>query len=155
MKFNVTINDRIVKRCSGEYAAKESDRMYSMPGRCPVCGDILETTRLHCRQCDTMIEGHFSMERLSRLSAEQLSFVETFLRCEGTIKRVEKELGVSYPTVRSRLEDVIRTLGFEVISTYPAGMEELSDTERTRILDQLDRGEIAYEEALRLLRKEE
>ena len=95
------------------------------------------------------------MERLSRLSTEQLSFVETFLRCEGTIKRVEKELGVSYPTVRSRLEDVIRTLGFEVISTYPAGIEELSDTERTRILDQLDRGEIAYEEALRLLRKEE
>lgn len=95
------------------------------------------------------------MERLSRLNAEQLSFVETFLRCEGTIKRVERELGVSYPTVRSRLEEVIRTLGFEVVSTYPIGTGELSDSDRTRILDQLDRGEIAYEEALRLLRKEQ
>lgn len=128
--------------------------MYPMPGRCPVCGDVLEATRLHCRQCDTTIEGHFSMERLSRLNAEQLSFVETFLRCEGTIKRVERELGVSYPTVRARLEDIIRTLGFEVVSTYPSDTGELSDAERARILDQLERGEIAYDEALRLLRKE-
>lgn len=127
--------------------------MYPIPGRCPVCGDTLEVTRLHCRQCDTAIEGHFFMGRLSRLSAEQLAFVETFLRCEGTIKRVEKELGISYPTVRARLEDVIRSMGFEVISTIGQD-SRFSETERANILDQLDRGEITSEEALGLLRNE-
>ena len=111
--------------------------MYPLPGRCPVCGEPLEVTRLHCRQCDTAIEGHFVMGRLSRLSAEQLAFVETFLRCEGTIKRVEKELGISYPTVRARLEDVIRTMGFEVVSEVVQD-DQLSETERAQILDQLE-----------------
>jgi hypothetical protein len=127
--------------------------MYPLPGRCPVCGDTLQVTRLHCRQCDTVIEGHFVMGRLSRLSAEQLAFVETFLRCEGTIKRVEKELGISYPTVRARLEDVIRAMGFEVVSAIGQD-NRLSETERSQVLDQLDRGEITSEEALELLKNE-
>ena len=127
--------------------------MYPLPGRCPVCGDTLEVTRLHCRQCDTAIEGHFMMGRLSRLSAEQLAFVETFLRCEGTIKRVEKELGISYPTVRARLEDVIRAMGFEVVSALNQE-GRYSEAERAEILDRLDRGEITSEEALAMLSSE-
>jgi len=126
--------------------------MYPMPGRCPVCGDVLEVTRLHCRQCDTSLEGHFELSRLSRLAPDQLHFVETFLRCEGTIKRVEKELGISYPTVRARLEDVIRAIGFEVISSLASSSGGLSDSQRAEILDQLDRGEITSEEAVELLR---
>jgi hypothetical protein len=88
--------------------------------------------------------------RLSHLSAEQIHFVETFLQCEGTIKRVEKELGISYPTVRARLEEVIRAMGFDVISDYaqPTGM---SEAQRGAILDQLSRGEITSEEAIALL----
>ena len=125
--------------------------MYPLPGRCPVCGDTLEVTRLHCRQCDTALEGHFDLGRLSRLSPDQLAFVETFLRCEGTIKRVEKELGISYPTVRARLEDAIRALGFEVISEVSQD-SGFSDAERAEILDRLDRGEIGSEDALALLR---
>lgn len=125
--------------------------MYPLPGRCPVCGDTLEVTRLHCRQCDTALEGHFDLGRLSRLSPEQLAFVETFLRCEGTIKRVEKELGISYPTVRARLEDAIRALGYEVISEVSQD-SGFSDAERSEILDRLDRGEISSEEALALLK---
>jgi hypothetical protein len=90
---------------------------------------------------------------LSRLSAEQLGFVETFLRCEGTIKRVEKELGISYPTVRARLEDVIRTLGFEMISAVVD--ENLqTEAERAEVLNRLDRGEISSDEALALLKGE-
>jgi hypothetical protein len=127
--------------------------MYPLPGRCPVCGDTLEVTRLHCRQCDTAIEGHFVMGRLSRLSSEQLAFVETFLRCEGTIKRVEKELGISYPTVRARLEEVIRAMGFEMISAL-SDNSGTNEGERAQILDQLDRGEITSEEALSLLRND-
>jgi len=125
--------------------------MYPMPGRCPVCGEVLEVTRLHCRQCDTTIEGHFETSRIARLSPDQLSFIETFIRCEGTIKRVEKELGISYPTVRARLEEVIQAMGFEVISVLASTPGGLSDADRAEILDRLDRGEISSEEALQQL----
>ena len=128
--------------------------MYPMPGACPVCGQGLEVTRLHCRHCDTAIEGHFALGRLASLNAEQLLFVETFLRCEGTIKRVEKELEVSYPTVRARLKDVIRAMGFEVISDYVEQPSGLSEEDRSQVLDKLDRGEITSEEALALLQGE-
>ena len=129
--------------------------MYPMPGNCPVCGDTLEVTRLHCRHCGTSLEGNFVLGRLSRLNAEQLNFVETFIRCEGTIKRVEKELGISYPTVRARMKEVIRAMGFEVISDYAEEADDtLSEEERSVILDQLYKGEISSEEALELLRRE-
>ena len=129
--------------------------MYPMPGHCPVCGETLEVTRLHCRHCDTALEGHFTLGRLSRLNAEQIHFVETFIRCEGTIKRVEKELGISYPTVRSRLKEVIRAMGFEVLSDYAdEAHDTLSEEDRSAILDQLYSGELTSEEALALLRGE-
>jgi hypothetical protein len=125
--------------------------MYPMPGHCPVCGETLHVTGLRCSNCDTSIEGHFSLGRLSHLSADQIQFVETFLRCEGTIKRVEKELGISYPTVRARLEEVIRAMGFDVISDYAQPTGRISESQRSEILDQLGRGEITSEEAIALL----
>ena len=81
---------------------------------CPVCQGRLTVTKLQCRNCDTSIDGYFDTGRLGRLSVEQISFVETFIRCEGKLNRMEKELGLSYPTLRSRLTDVIRQMGFEV-----------------------------------------
>lgn len=128
--------------------------VYPMPGNCPVCGETLEVTRLNCHHCGTTIEGNFALGRLSRLNAEQIFFVETFVRCEGTIKRVEKELGISYPTVRSRLRDVIRALGYEVVSDLAAEDDHLSEEERSAVLDRLYKGEITSEEALELLRTE-
>jgi hypothetical protein len=119
--------------------------MYPMPGACPVCGETLEVVKLHCGQCGTTIEGRFALGRLSRLNAEQLHFVETFIRCEGTLKRVQAELDMSYPTVRARLNDVIRAMGYEVIEEQPSGVPEI---ERSAILDRLYRGEITTEEAL-------
>ncbi len=114
---------------------------------CPVCSEKLSITQLHCRNCDTRIEGHFDLGRLGRLSREQLAFVETFLRCEGKLTRVEKELGLSYPTLRNRLTEVIQAMGFAV------GPEEegLSTEERHRILEDLANGKISSEEAMRLL----
>jgi hypothetical protein len=89
--------------------------------------------------------------RLSQLSTEQLGFVETFVRCEGKINRVGEELGVSYPTVRSRLTDVIRALGYEVgQEEEPAGT--IPDEERKAILEQLAQGKITSEEAVKRLR---
>jgi hypothetical protein len=120
--------------------------MYDVLGRCPVCGQDLTVTRLHCRHCDLNLEGHFSLGRFARLTREQLHFVETFIRCEGKLNRVQEELGLSYPTVRSRLHDVIRALGYQV-------QEEpgMPPEERQEILEKLAEGSISSDEAIELL----
>jgi hypothetical protein len=117
-------------------------------GQCPICQDTLHVTRLHCRNCDTSIEGHFTLGRLYYLSSEQLNFVETFLRCEGKIKWVEKELDLSYPAVRARLNDVIRAMGYDV---GPSDDKEISEEARLEVLTELNKGKITAEEALELL----
>lgn len=123
--------------------------MHSVIGQCPICRENLVVTRLHCRNCDTAIEGHFTLGRLYYLSPEQLQFVETFIRCEGKINRVEDELGMSYPAVRSRLTDVIRALGYEVDSDRSSGV---SDETRREILAEVSAGKLTAEEAIQLLR---
>ncbi len=120
--------------------------MYPVPTECPVCHDDLLVTRLVCRNCGTALEGRFTMGRLSQLTPEQLHFVEVFLRCEGKINRVQEELGISYPTVRSRLVEVIQALGYEV-----GDAREVADERRQEILGQLARREISSEEAFQLL----
>jgi len=94
------------------------------------------------------MEGHFNLGRFYELSPEQLSFVETFVRCQGRLNRVQDELGLSYPTVRSRLYGVIRALGYEVEE------ESVSVPAETRqaVLAALAAGEISAEEAARRLR---
>ena len=122
--------------------------MYQVPTECPVCRDDLIVTRLTCRNCGTALEGRFSMERLFQLTPEQLHFVEVFLRCEGKLNRVQDELGLSYPTVRSRLEEVIQALGYEVAGKDEVGVDE---EHRQEILQKLAAKEISSEEALELL----
>jgi hypothetical protein len=120
--------------------------MYPVPTECPVCHDNLLVTRLVCRNCGTGLEGRFTMGPLLQLTPEQLHFVEVFLRCEGKLNRVQEELGISYPTVRSRLVEVIRALGYEV------GEEREADDERRQeILARLARQEVSAEEAFRIL----
>ncbi len=106
--------------------------MNPLLSKCPICGGDLVVTRLQCPSCDTTIEGSFdpgasggrlqeafSPEQLkpllpfSRLSAEQLQFILTFVRCEGRFNRMEDEMGLSYPTLRNRLNEIIRAMGFE------------------------------------------
>lgn len=145
--------------------------MNPMLSKCPVCGGELVVTRLHCPACETAIEGSFepgasgrlqeafSPEQLkpllpfSRLSAEQLHFVLTFVRCEGRFNRMEDEMGLSYPTLRNRLNDIIRAMGYEPAREEPAPQPQApGPTERQSILDMLSRGEIDLEEAKRRLR---
>lgn len=123
--------------------------MYTVPTECPVCHDELLVARLVCRNCGTALEGRFAMGRLAYLSPEQGHFAEVFLRCEGRLNRVQEELGLSYPTVRNRLAEVIRALGYEV-----GEGEETEDTRRQEVLERLARKEITSEEALRLLQGE-
>ena len=123
--------------------------MYPVLGRCPVCGESLTVTRLHCRSCDSALEGHFQLGRFYQLNPEQLSFVETFVRNEGRLNKVQEELGLSYPTVRSRLNDVIRALGYEVKEEAT-----LSAEQRRNILEELAHGKITSDDAVKLLQGE-
>jgi hypothetical protein len=120
--------------------------------KCPVCDGELTVTRLHCETCDTSIEGRFANGAFAGLAPEQLDFIETFVRCEGKITRMEDEMALSYPTIRNRLQEVIRALGYE------PGKEEtndISDEKRRSVLEELDSGKISAEEAMRFLHGEE
>ncbi len=78
---------------------------------CPICGGELAVTRLHCRSCATTLEGDFNVGRFARLSREQFALLESFLRSKGNLKEMERELGISYPTVRARVDALLRALG--------------------------------------------
>jgi len=106
-------------------------------------------TALHCPGCGTTIEGNFDLGRIYRLSPEQLQFVEIFLRCEGKLNRVQEMLGISYPTARARLLEVIRALGYEVKEE-----PHITPEERKAVLDELAQGKITVEEAIKRLRGE-
>jgi hypothetical protein len=124
--------------------------MNRLPNQCPICSnEELTITGFYCRECDTRVEGRFVTNApFAQLTTEQLVFVETFVRCEGKFNRMESELGLSYPTLRSRLYEIIRAMGHE------PGKDDvvtLSDKERRRVLESLEAGEISYEEAMRIL----
>ena len=126
--------------------------MYPALTRCPVCRNELVVSRLHCPSCDTSIEGRFTTGHFANLTQEQLKFIITFVRCEGKINRMEDELKLSYPTIRNRLHEVIRAMGFE-----PGKDEspEIDDEKRRSVLEDLDAGKISAEDAMRFLRGEE
>lgn len=120
--------------------------MNKLPAQCPVCNSDFEVTGLYCPHCDTSIQGHFvpTSNPFSMLNDEQMHFLMTFIRCEGRFNRMEEELDLSYPTLRNRLQDILRLLGFEPKTEEP---QKFSAEERMRILDALANGEISPEEA--------
>ena len=127
----------------------ERDLRRSIPGRCPVCGEALEVTRLECPYCDTGLDGKFQACKFCLLTREQKDFLEIFIKSRGIIKEVERELGLSYPTVRGRLDAIIEALGYRVDRSEP----EDRDRRRKEILDGVNRGEIKADEAVKLLRQ--
>lgn len=145
--------------------------MAKMLTRCPVCEATLGISELACGRCQTRISGAFDPCRFCRLAPEHLAFLETFLRCEGNLSRVEKELGVSYPTVRNRLSAALAALGFgNGVSEgethrasepppppdipFPPAPPEPPETalRRSNILDSLARGDMSAEDAAVALR---
>src|SRR5207244_7333237 len=94
--------------CAG---AQPRSKAHPVIARCPICSESLRVTRLECESCGTRLEGSFVLGRFHQLTAEQLEFLETFIKARGNFKDVERELGMSYPTVRSRLDAMIRALG--------------------------------------------
>src|SRR5207237_10849637 len=114
---------------------------------CHGCQRERTVTRLHCRSCGTALEGEFGVGRFGRLEREQLTFLESFLRSRGNLKEMERELGISYPTVRSRLETLLRALGLgdgaapavedeaEPASQAPGQIDEDLTAERRAVLE--------------------
>jgi hypothetical protein len=124
---------------------------------CPVCSGELAVTRLHCRSCGTTLEGEFSVGRFGRLTREQLVLLESFLRSRGNLRDMERELGISYPTVRSRVEALIRALGFGPRDGDEAADDQPTDAadataERQKILERLAGHEISADEAATAIR---
>ncbi len=136
---------------------------------CPVCSGELSVARLHCRSCGTALEGEFSVGRFGRLDREQMSLLESFLRSRGNLKEMERELGISYPTVRGRVDALIRSLGLsdgpeddaDDSDEFAKGFADGFDSppaadaaaERRMILEQLARREIDADEAATRLRE--
>lgn len=121
--------------------------MNKVISQCPVCGDELKVTRLKCGKCDTVIENDFKLSKFDYLSAEELHFTETFIKCRGNIKEVEKELKISYPTVRAKLDSVIKNLGYEDTS-----VKDEETVKRENILKMLEDRQLTVEEAISMLK---
>ncbi len=129
---------------------------------CPVCAHELAVTRLRCGECGTTIEGEFGVGRFGRLTREQTQVLESFLRSRGNLRDMERELGISYPTVRGRVEALVRALGFGPrdegdAATAPATMGGETDGDdaaqrRRAILERLSRKEMSAEEAASAIR---
>jgi hypothetical protein len=119
---------------------------YPVITSCPVCRNTLKITKLHCSHCHTSIENDFELSKLASLSPEQLDFVEVFLASRGNIKEVEKELGISYPTVRGKLNEIIASLGYEP--------KKKNEVDEKKVVAMLENGEITPEEAIKLLKDE-
>jgi hypothetical protein len=114
---------------------------------CPVCQGELVVSELRCGRCDLTIQAQFARGKFDGLSADQMSFLLAFLRCRGVIRDMEAQLGISYPTVRSRLDSLLATLGLD-----GADQAVASAAERRRvILQQIDTGELTPDEGLRML----
>ncbi len=114
---------------------------------CPACSGRLAVERMRCPGCGLAVEGDFTTSRLGLLPLEQQRFVEVFLAARGNIREVERILGVSYPTVRKRLEAVLASLGTEAV--------ELAESagRREEILARIEKGELSAKEGARLLRE--
>jgi hypothetical protein len=133
---------------------------------CPVCASELSVTRLRCGDCGTTIEGEFAVGRFGRLTREQMQVLESFLRSRGNLRDMERELGISYPTVRARVEALVRSLGFgprdeaegaaeaaaaAAAAAATTGAEDLA-AGRREVLERLSRHELSAEEAAEAIR---
>jgi hypothetical protein len=130
---------------------------------CPVCSGELAVTRLRCGTCGTTIEGEFAVGRFARLTREQTQVLESFLRSRGNLRDMERELQISYPTVRARVESLVRALGFgprDETDPAPAATAPADTTAaaaelavaRREILERLARKELSAEEAALAIR---
>ena len=115
-----------------------------MPAHAPVTGEPLEITRLEAKESGITIEGRFTPNEFALLPPEHLEFLRLFVKVRGNLKEVERVLGLSYPTIRLRFEGLLKALGYEPLEDVRS--------ERTEILEALEKGDIKADEATEKLR---
>ena len=138
----------------------EEPMAHDVISTCPVCAGELAVTRLRCTSCGTTLEGEFSVGRFARLGRDQMALLESFLRSRGNLRDIEREMGISYPTVRARVEALVRALGFGPRADDDAstgvdpstGEDEAVPQTREAILERLARHEISAEDAATAIR---
>lgn len=138
--------------------------VYPVVSTCPVCHHDLHVVRLHCDHCDTALEGRFSLSKFNYLTSEQLYFIELFVKNRGNIKSVEKEMDLSYPTIKKMLDDVILGLGYKPEGTPEEDMPKSKDKEKEKepegpkvskldILEKISKAELSVDAALDMIKK--
>lgn len=120
--------------------------------KCPICSHELTITKVFCEQCGTTLSGQFGStgSQFINLTEDQMEFLMAFIRCEGKFNHMEEELKLSYPTLRSRFNDILAAMGFE--GNHPEVELMLSKDERIEILQKLDQGALNPEQAELMLR---
>lgn len=114
------------------------------PLNCPVCSSKLALTRLSCPSCDTELSGAFASCEYCVLGDEDRDVLRVFLASRGNMKELERHLGVSYPTARARFDALLTKLGIDRPAAQPAAG-------RVELMEQVARGEIDIDEALKRL----
>lgn len=120
------------------------EKLHDPPKLCPVTGEALIISELTAPESGISIRGRFKMPMTSRLDDEQQHFLEVFLRSRGVISTMEKELGISYPTVRGKVDQLLDSLGLE---PYRNERKEKAAETKRKILKQLEEGKITPSEA--------
>ncbi len=129
---------------------------YPIITTCPVCKHDLHVEKLTCDHCGTTIDGSFTLSKFNYLDDEKLYFIEVFIKNRGNIKAVEKELNISYPTVKKMLDEAVEGLGYTVDQTFDEDEQKRQEevkASRTEVLAKLSHKEITFEEAMKLLKK--
>lgn len=151
-----------------DYAKEKA--VYPVVSTCPVCHHDLHVVKLQCENCDTALEGRFSLSKFNYLTTEQLYFIELFVKNRGNIKSVEKEMDLSYPTIKKMLDDVILGLGYKPDAEEEAPKSKEKDKEKEKdpekdkkqegpklskldILEKINSAELSVEAALEMIKK--
>lgn len=120
-------------------------KQLNLPSGCPLCGETIEVTQIRCTGCSSEIKGSFRTEGMTTLPPEYQKFIIVFLRHRGNIKAVEKELGISYPTINKMLDSINSMLDANVITKE-------KPLTRKEILDSIERGEMSVKDATFILK---
>jgi hypothetical protein len=135
---------------------KETNKQYPVISSCPICKHDLHVAKLECAYCGTSIEGNFLLSKFNYMEPEKLYFIEVFIKNRGSIKAIEKELNISYPTVKKMLDEVIVALGYS-LDAYGDDTPVVEKEEPRRIkaglLEKIEKGELSVADALEFLKK--
>lgn len=135
---------------NGKEAPKEQG-LYEIPARCPVSGGELYISELTCEESGVVIRGKFRIPEQAALDEDKQNFLKTFLKARGVISTVEKELGISYPTVRARLDALLDEMGLAP-TQEDAERKKKTDEKKKQVLKDLEDGKLTPEQAKKKLR---